>query len=504
MGLKCRLLGHEYGAPEIERNREEQGDEVVVTVRELQVCERCGAEQTVSQNKEVTAIRSPAEVGLEEGAPSEAAPSAAAETAGETAAASNTSPATDAASTSDGSAVDATADSESAVTASWSPEDGVVESGSSEPAASTREQNVADTETSAAEADAGVDSEGSADQSAEGFDRAIDWVDEAEVESTDENASDPGTEAPSGEPTATGAETGKAGAPEDTTDRTSSVEAASDPDADPGNDDGWETGSGEWDDEPEPEVDDAVILSADETERDETQWPEETDTDSVRAAGQSPESNGSGDEGGGIDDEADPKVTNDAEIIDGDDVDDSGAEDTIEETDASDGKRIGYDRDRSAWPDREGVQNESGREGGPSNAQGTAEAGNWPAHEGTDEGFGAKPGEDVDLEFGGNSLTPEVNGHAAAENGHAESVDGVAAGETDDDIHQAADDGLRREGGGFVRTNGSGALESDVPDDRVEFYCPNCGHTEIAGATSIRAGDICPECKQGYIAARER
>jgi predicted RNA-binding Zn-ribbon protein involved in translation (DUF1610 family) len=38
----------------------------------------------------------------------------------------------------------------------------------------------------------------------------------------------------------------------------------------------------------------------------------------------------------------------------------------------------------------------------------------------------------------------------------------------------------------------------------VEFYCPNCGHARVAGASSIRAGDICPECKQGYIAERER
>ena len=60
MGLKCRLLGHTYGDPEVERNREERGDEVVVTIREVQTCARCGDEQVVSQNKEVTAIRSPA------------------------------------------------------------------------------------------------------------------------------------------------------------------------------------------------------------------------------------------------------------------------------------------------------------------------------------------------------------------------------------------------------------------------------------------------------------
>ncbi|WP_311171794.1 DUF7093 family protein [Halobellus ordinarius] len=67
MGLRCRLHGHTYGEPEVERSREEIGNEVVVTVREVKVCDRCGAEETVSENKEVTALRSPSELGLDEG-----------------------------------------------------------------------------------------------------------------------------------------------------------------------------------------------------------------------------------------------------------------------------------------------------------------------------------------------------------------------------------------------------------------------------------------------------
>ncbi|KAB1192540.1 hypothetical protein GJR96_03435 [Haloferax sp. MBLA0076] len=67
MGLTCRLLGHSYGDPETEREREERGDEVVVSIRELQVCSRCGHEQVISENKEVTAIRTPEEVGMTEG-----------------------------------------------------------------------------------------------------------------------------------------------------------------------------------------------------------------------------------------------------------------------------------------------------------------------------------------------------------------------------------------------------------------------------------------------------
>jgi len=55
MGLKC-LLGHDYSAPEIERERVEDGDEVVTTLREVQTCARCGETRVVSENTEVTTM----------------------------------------------------------------------------------------------------------------------------------------------------------------------------------------------------------------------------------------------------------------------------------------------------------------------------------------------------------------------------------------------------------------------------------------------------------------
>ena len=60
MSLRCSLLGHSYGDAEIEREREEQGSEVVVTVREFEECERCGDRKIVTENKEVTALQSSA------------------------------------------------------------------------------------------------------------------------------------------------------------------------------------------------------------------------------------------------------------------------------------------------------------------------------------------------------------------------------------------------------------------------------------------------------------
>ncbi|MFC6904871.1 DUF7093 family protein [Halalkalicoccus tibetensis] len=56
MSLRCSLLGHEYGESEIERDREERGNEVVISVVELERCTRCGATRTISENTEVTQL----------------------------------------------------------------------------------------------------------------------------------------------------------------------------------------------------------------------------------------------------------------------------------------------------------------------------------------------------------------------------------------------------------------------------------------------------------------
>ncbi|WP_336035230.1 DUF7093 family protein [Halobacterium yunchengense] len=57
MGLRCSLLGHDYGDSFVERDREERGDEVVVTERELKECARCGAENVTAENTEVRSLR---------------------------------------------------------------------------------------------------------------------------------------------------------------------------------------------------------------------------------------------------------------------------------------------------------------------------------------------------------------------------------------------------------------------------------------------------------------
>ncbi|ADJ16092.1 DUF7093 family protein [Halalkalicoccus jeotgali] len=59
MSLRCSLLGHEYGESEIERDREERGNEVVISVVELERCVHCGTARTISENTEVTQLSGP-------------------------------------------------------------------------------------------------------------------------------------------------------------------------------------------------------------------------------------------------------------------------------------------------------------------------------------------------------------------------------------------------------------------------------------------------------------
>ncbi|SDJ36230.1 hypothetical protein SAMN05216226_102312 [Halovenus aranensis] len=62
MGYKCAILGHKFGDAEVERDRQEDGNEVIITVREVETCARCGESRTVSENKEVTTLETAADI----------------------------------------------------------------------------------------------------------------------------------------------------------------------------------------------------------------------------------------------------------------------------------------------------------------------------------------------------------------------------------------------------------------------------------------------------------
>jgi len=71
MSFKCSVFGHAYGDSEIEREREEDGSEVVTTIRETQTCTRCGESRVVSENKEVTTLETAADIVAEDLEPGE-------------------------------------------------------------------------------------------------------------------------------------------------------------------------------------------------------------------------------------------------------------------------------------------------------------------------------------------------------------------------------------------------------------------------------------------------
>jgi len=65
MGLQCSILGHAFEDAGVEREREEQGSEVITTEREIERCRRCGTERVVSESTEVAAVVDASDVGLE-------------------------------------------------------------------------------------------------------------------------------------------------------------------------------------------------------------------------------------------------------------------------------------------------------------------------------------------------------------------------------------------------------------------------------------------------------
>jgi hypothetical protein len=111
----------------------------------------------------------------------------------------------------------------------------------------------------------------------------------------------------------------------------------------------------------------------------------------------------------------------------------------------------------------------------------------WPEPDGEDEGFDATPSDDTesDVAFGG-GLTPEEAAGGDATNGEAVAAEGGVAGKQ------------------FVAAASVEPVGGNRSDGETEFFCPNCSHARTAGGSSMRAGDICPECHQGYIAERER
>jgi len=176
------------------------------------------------------------------------------------------------------------------------------------------------------------------------------------------------------------------------------------------------------------------------------------------------------------------------------DGDEDGNEDRVDDAVILDDDGSSVDRGHGEWP---GAGADGDADPDPTAEAGTTEAvddgttvvsggDGWPDPDGEDEGFDAEPGDGTasDVTFGG-GLTPEETAGGDATNGTAAAGGGTAAGKQ------------------FVAAEEVEPVTGDRTDGETEFFCPNCGHSRTAGGSSMRAGDICPDCHQGYIAERE-
>ena len=376
MGLRC-LLGHDFGEPELQREREEDGNEVVTTVTEVKTCARCGETQIVSENTEVTTMEQL----------TDEATAAGAEGVGS------------------GNAVDRHGDVEG--------EPAVTGDGPSEPV-----EGPADATADGVGATAGSGAGGDTDDAVIIDDEPGAATTEAsDFDAVDGESSVGGGSASEGSETGDGAELLDEGAPGASTD--SGL-------------------GGDYEEYPDPESDAAR-----------TEDREDAESDAARNA-----------------------ETDDGVILDETTESDSG-------------------RERGAWPEVEGDESPN------------TEPTPWPEQEGEDEGYGAEVGEGArsgDVEFGG-GLTPETaDGAAVGEDAeYVEAPESDAA--ADADVGGDETDGDADVGVGITRGESPDVAPSTA-DVTMEYYCPECEMTRDADGNSMRAGDICPECKRGYVTER--
>ena len=375
MGLRC-LLGHDFDEPELQREREEDGDEVVTTVREVKTCARCGETQIVSENTEVTTME-------------QLADEAAANAGGESDA---------------GAAAPPTRDDSPSTEGVAGP--GAASGGGASPGPATADEGVTlDEEPGSGSDDAVILDDGPAADEATG-------TAGAGPASGGVDAS-----ADSGEP--------------------SNAAGASDPAAGP-----------------DPADEDTELLDAGEGSA--SGGPPGVDAESDAASG------------GETDAESDDGV-----ILDEDEA----------PTD---------DRERGAWPEVDE---------GDADADGSTA---WPDHGGEDEGFSAEVGQggEAGVEFGG-GLAPEAAEGGEEGGGGTEAGDETEYVEAPGDADAVAFDADGDDGTGITRGE-SPELETVGDNEPTEYYCPECGMVRAADGSSMRAGDICPECKRGYVDEQPR
>jgi len=373
MGLRC-LLGHDFDEPELRREREEDGNEVVTTVTEVKTCARCGETQVVSENTEVTTMEQLTDEAAAGAETARAGPTPGVDDGrGATGDVGGDAVSMDAAATGDG----ATGDEAS---------------------------------------EAGPTADATDD---------IDDVDDAVI--IDDGPAAAADDRP---------EDGTAGA-----------------------DDGPADAADEGD---EPADEDAELL--------------ESDPDGE-----------AGSLGGGDEYAEYPEVET-AESTEGDERDAATDDGVI----LDEGDEPAADRERGAWPEVDEAD-----EPEPSTTA-------WPEQRGEDEGFSAEVGDGGagGVEFGG-GLTPEA-AESTGEDGDAEYVEAPErdADEVGGAVEPRGEEAEPADAGTGITRAESPDLSTSTSETTTEYHCPECGMTRDADGNSMRAGDICPECKRGYVTER--
>lgn len=261
------------------------------------------------------------------------------------------------------------------------------------------------------------------------------------------------------------------------------------------------TADEEFDD---PDGDDGVILPEDDEQRGHGEWPEADQEGATKSGSEAEPDSGNVDQG---EDTQPPAGDADEAMTEVDDQTDEqpsvadGEDDDVEILDADDdaGDAIeGATSDTRSSPEPD-VSGGAADSAGPEAGDEAEEAAAWPDHGGEDEGFDAEIAGDEDVSFSGNSLTPDVEADAPGADAEYVETDADTGRDGTDSVAESTrqtdvDTGIAREGAATVDL-------SEVSDD-AEFYCPNCGLSRRSGNSSMRPGDICPECRKGYIAER--
>lgn len=187
------------------------------------------------------------------------------------------------------------------------------------------------------------------------------------------------------------------------------------------------------------------------------------------------------------------------------------------------------DRDHGEWPEKEDPVELDG------------EPQDWPETTGDDEGFAAEPADgepDPDVDFHGGlrpertqdetsapstdsgeileETEPEPASAAVSEAEEPEpephDTDPVASHSSPPEQQEPESTGTEpapdpepaTPSGITSAETGPQPTGQQRSDGETEFVCPECGHTAESVASSLRPGDICPECHKGYLAERER